>query len=89
MTLLHAHTPGDERPLRRSSKRYAYGELPLTVIETQTVELIVAGHSVGDIARMRGVTVSTVKGTLANAMLKIGARTRAQMAAMFVMETQR
>jgi DNA-binding CsgD family transcriptional regulator len=75
--------------MRRSSKRYAYGELPLTAIETQTVELIVAGHSVGDIAKIRGVTVSTVKGTLANAMIKTGAQTRAQMAAKFVMETQR
>jgi len=84
VTLLRAHVPGDERPLRRSSKLYDYGELPLTAIEILTVRMLVEGAKLGEIANKRGVSKSTVKQTLQRAQEKLGARTRAQMAALFV-----
>jgi len=54
------------------------GLVELTRKETETLELLLDGHSNSDIARRLGVSAHTVKTHLYNLFRKIGARNRVQ-----------
>ncbi len=62
----------------------AAGELTLTHREREVVTLIALGHETAEIGRELHISPETVRTHVRNAMSKLGARTRAQLVAVFI-----
>jgi DNA-binding CsgD family transcriptional regulator len=71
-----------QRPAPRSPA--VAGELTLTHREREVVTLIALGHETAEIGRELHISPETVRTHVRNAMSKLGARTRAQLVAVFI-----
>lgn len=68
-------------PLRRQPLAEGPGDTPLSRRQTEVLRLVAAGHSNKAIARALGLSPHTAKRHVANILVKLGVRSRAQAAA--------
>ena len=80
LTALLAGAPLVDRAAGANDRLLVAGRAPLTESERAVVQLLAQGHAPKQIARLRGVELSTVRSQLKRAKQKTGARTLSELA---------